>query len=1012
MVVPRATLVVFLLLALASARLFAAGHSGRVMFGEVPVPGAMVVASKGDRQQVTVTDEQGAFTLPDLEDGVWTIRIEMPAFASSTREIAVGPGTPPSVWTLTLKSLEELTAGQPVGAAPPITTPVATARAIPSRGPRPGPSAASPTPAAAKPSPAPTPEESPADAAAADGFVINGSVNNGAASPIAQSAAFGNNRRPGNSLYNGSLAFVYGGSGLDSRPFTFAGVPAIQPDYRNVKVIGTFGGPLKVFRTRRKDPTLFASFQQSDDHNATTQPGVVPTASERNGDFSRSRTSSGQPVQIVDPITGLPFPGNVIPAARISPQAAALLAYYPLPTIAAGDGFNFQAPLLTGTTRTLLTTRVTQPLRTNDLLTGLFAYQRSAVDQTTLFGFTDASGVSGIDTSLIWAHRVRQTLSLRVRYQFTRVTNHSTPYFANRVNVSGEAGITGNNQDPENWGPPTLQFSSLTGLSDALPAFTRTDNNSGGAEVYWTRGHHNLTFGGDARHVATDVRTQLNPRGAFAFTGALTGSDLGDFLLGIPSTSTIAYGNADKYLRGVASDAYVSDDWRFSPALTVQIGARWEFETPLTETQGRLVNVDITPGFGAMAPVLAGEVGPLTGRSYPDALVHADRSGVQPRVSMAWRPIPGSSLIVRSGYGIYRNTGFYEPIALLMAQQPPLSTAFTVSNSREYALTLANGFAVPASSAGNTFAVDPDLRVSTSQNWQVLVQRDVWGFLTLTGSYLGTKGGHLLQEFLPNTYPAGAVNPCPACPSGVVYLTSGGHSMRNAGQWQLRWRLHRGLAAGVQYTLAKGTDNATALANVNLAGSAIAQDWLNLDAEEARSNFDQLHQVVGQFQYTTGVGQGGGGLMSGNMGRVLSGWTIAGQLTTGTGFPLTPVYLAPVGGTGVTGSLRPTLTGASPAPAAGAYLNPDAYAAPLPGQWGNAGRNSGTGPAQFTFDLGVARAFQMSKRLSLDWRLDATNVLNRETYTGVNTIVGGPQFGLPNLANTPRRLLSTMRLRF
>ena len=199
---------------------------------------------------------------------------------------------------------------------------------------------------------------------------------------------------------------------------------------------------------------------------------------------------------------------------------------------------------------------------------------------------------------------------------------------------------------------------------------------------------------------------------------------------------------------------------------------------------------------------------------------------------------------------------------------------------------------------------------------------------------------------------------------------------------------------------------------MNLAGSAIAQDWLNLDAEEARSNFDQRHQVVTQFQYTTGVGQGGAGLMTGTRGRVLSGWTVTGQLTTGTGFPLTPVYLAPVAGTGVTGSLRPNLTGVSLAPAAGSYLNPDAYAAPLSGQWGNAGRNSGTGPAQFTFDLAVGRAFQMSRRLTLDWRLDATNVLNRETYTGVNTIVGGPQFGLPNLANTPRRFLSTIRLRF
>ena len=125
---PRSTLVLTLLLALVSARLFAAGHSGRVMFGDVPVPGATVVASQGDRQHVTVTDEQGGFTFADLEDGVWTIRIEMLTFAVSTREIAIGAGTPSSVWTLTLKSLDELTAGQPVNATTPVTGPVATAR--------------------------------------------------------------------------------------------------------------------------------------------------------------------------------------------------------------------------------------------------------------------------------------------------------------------------------------------------------------------------------------------------------------------------------------------------------------------------------------------------------------------------------------------------------------------------------------------------------------------------------------------------------------------------------------------------------------------------------------------------------------------------------------------------------------------------------------------------------------------------------------------------------------------
>ncbi len=304
------------------------------------------------------------------------------------------------------------------------------------------------------------------------------------------------------------------------------------------------------------------------------------------------------------------------------------------------------------------------------------------------------------------------------------------------------------------------------------------------------------------------------------------------------------------------------------------------------------------------------------------------------------------------------------------------------------------------------------MRVGAAQNWQALVQRDLWGFLTLTASYLGTKGSHLLQEFLPNTYPRGGVNPCPACPTGFIYLTSDGQSSRHAGQWQVRWRLHRGLAASVQYTLSTAHDNATAFAGVNLTGGAVAQDWRDLDAEEAPSTFDQRHQVVAQVQYTTGVGLGGGALIEGLKGHLFGGWTVTSQLTTGSGFPFTPVYLAPVAGTGVVGSIRPSLTGASLEAPAGRYLNPAAYAAPASGEWGNAGRNSVTGPAQFNFDASVARAFQWTRRLTFDWRIEATNVLNRQTYAGVNTVAGGPQFGMPTVANTPRRLLSTMRLRF
>jgi hypothetical protein len=315
--------------------------------------------------------------------------------------------------------------------------------------------------------------------------------------------------------------------------------------------------------------------------------------------------------------------------------------------------------------------------------------------------------------------------------------------------------------------------------------------------------------------------------------------------------------------------------------------------------------------------------------------------------------------------------------------------------------------------ASNTFAVDPAFRVGYAHNWQALVQRDLPASMTMTVTYLGTKGSHLMQEFLPNTYPVGAVNPCPACPAGFIYLTSNGRSSRQSGQFQLRRRLRNGLTASVQYTLAKATDDAgAAFTGATVSGAAVAQDWLNLDAERGPSNFDQRHLVTAQFQYTTGVGMGGGALVDGAKGTLFKGWTVTSQLTAGSGLPLTPVYLTSVTGTGVTGPIRADLTGIADVASDGVYANPAAFAPPAPGRWGNAGRNSIRGPAQFGLNTGFGRSFLWGNRLTLDWRLDATNVINHVTFAGVNTLVGSPQFGLASQANPMRKVQSSLRVRF
>ena len=1030
-------MLVAIVMAAGFVRAEAAEYSGVVTVGGVPVPGATITASRADNKIVTTTDQTGAFRFADLDEGEWTIQVEMLGFATMNREVAIAPGAEPSQWTLALKPAADLIASigstsspstnstgsnASNGSAPPVVrAPNGPGRSNGSNAPNP-PNSPTTSGSNAAPSANPAnPSGSSDPFGATDGYLVNGSVNNGAASPFAQMAAFGNNRRGQRSLYNGGIGIQLGNSALDARPFSFGGAQAAKPSYDTAQVLATFGGPIRLQRWFRNSPNVFLGYQRVADHTATTQSAIVPTLSERNGDFSHSVDASGRPIQLIDPSTHHPFSNGVIPGDLLSPQARSLLQYYPLPNVDAGGRYNYQTPVLTGTHQDSAQVRMTHSVNTRNQLFGSLSLQRTKTDAGNLFGFTDSTNVTTLDTSINWSHRFSQLLSARLRYQYTRLSTDVTPFFANRTNVSGEAGISGNDQEPSNWGPPALTFASgIAGLRSAQFASNDTLTHGFGLEVLKAIPRHNFTIGADLSPQHVNVVSQQDARGTFSFTGAASGSDLADFLLGVPATSAIAFGNADKRLRARNADAYVVDDWRVTPTLTINAGVRWEFESPFSEIGNRLVNLDIAPGFTAASTVTASNgTGQTTGQRYPAALLRNDWRGVQPRLGVAWRPVPGSSLVIRGGYGVYRNTNVYQSLALLLAQQPPFSKTLSVANSAAAGLTLANAFSSANVPTFNTFAIDPNFRVANVQTWQTSAQRDLPGSLTIIGTYLGTKGSHLMQEFLPNTYPAGGTNSCPACPTGFVYLTSGGSSVRNAGQIQLRRRLRNGLTATAQYTLAKATDNAAAFLRGGenpqtvAAAGFIAQDWRDLDADRGPSAFDQRHQVVGELQFTTGMGIGGGALLDGLRGRLFKGWTVIGQLNTGSGLPLTPIYLTTVPGTGVTGTVRAALTGVSPdSIPKGYYANPAAYTAPAPGQWGTAGRNSITGPAQFSLNGGLSRSFLLSNRLTLDWRIDATNLLNRVTYSSINVVVGSPQFGLPIQANTMRRVQTIARLRF
>jgi hypothetical protein len=1002
----RSVLCALALLALSTVGRASENH-GQVTFNGTPVPGATITATQGSKTFVALTSEDGSYSFPDLPDGTWKIKIAMTDFASLEQAVTVSPGTPGIKWELKLLPVAQILAKAKVMKSGEGTSVTASLPEAPAK-------------RAATKSGAPAEMPKPSEEAsrqADDGLLVNGSVSNAATSRFSLAQAFGNTRKGVAGLYTGGLALIFDNSALDARPFSLSGLNSPKATYNRITGVITFGGPIDIPHLLPRGPNFFAAYQWTRDNTATVDPGLVPTEAERSGDLA---TGSIDPVDAV---------------------AQNLLSLYPLPNLAGNSQYNYQIPVLNSSHQDAMQTRLDKSVSRKDDLYGQFAFQSIRADSTNLFGFVDTTDTLGIDGKVNWQHRLSHEIYLNTGYQFSRLRTLVVPYFSNRTNVSLAAGVTGNDQTPTDWGPPTLVFSSgIASLNDANSSFNRnrTDGVTASAEYY--RGRHDITIGGLFRREEFNYLSQQNPRGTFTFTGAATGvSDLADFLEGIPDTSQIAYGNADKYFRQSVYAAYANDDWRVRPELTINAGIRWEYGAPITELFGRLVNLDVASGFSAVAPVLGNDPkGSLTGSKYPTSLIRPDRLGIEPRIALSWRPIPGSSVVVRAGYGVYDDTSVYQSTALQMAQQEPLSTSLSVQSSAACPETLTSGFNPCSSITADTFAVDPNFRVGYAQTWQLSVQRDLPASLQMTATYLGIKGTRGVQQFLPNTYPIGAENPCPLCPAGFVYQTSGGDSTRQSGSIQLRRRLRAGFTANLQYTYSKSIDDDSTLGGQGpvAAGAvaptvptpAVAQNWLNLRGERGLSTFDQRQLLNATIQYTTGMGMRGGTLMGGWRGTLLKEWTALATITAGSGLPETPIYLATVNGTGVTGSIRPDrASGSIYAGSDGHFLNPAAYAAPQPGQWGTAGRDSITGPGQFSFNASLARTFRVAKRYNLDIRVDSTNLLNHVVYSSWNTTLNpitnpgsnsvfttdlNPLFGLPAAANPMRSMQVTARLRF
>ena len=608
-----------------------------------------------------------------------------------------------------------------------------------------------------------------------------------------------------------------------------------------------------------------------------------------------------------------------------------------------------------------------------------------------------------------------------------------------------------------------MGITNFAGLQDVNPQLLRNQTYTFSDSMVWSHGKYTWRWGGDFRRIQINTETSSNARGSFVFTGVNTGFDFADFLyegivggqtvFGVPQQTSIQYGADNYHFRGNYWDAYLQNEWKVRGNLTLNLGVRYEYVSPLTEENNRIANLDLSPGVPnpalgtpAVALVLPEGTGPYSGR-LPATLVRPDRNNFAPRLGFAWKPL--SKTVVRGGYGINYNTGAYQGIAQQLAFQPPFSTTGTNIQTNAGDLTLQNGFPAPSSiGVSNNFAVNPNYRLGYVQIRNLDIQQQIRPTLLLNIDYTGTKGTRLDIVEAPNRTPFGLLIPNV---QAFTYENSVGNADANAGSIRVRKRLSNGFSIGGLYTFSKSIDDASSIgggatssaaraglgaggtgaiasgaSSVGTGTSNVAQNPLNLSAERGLSSFNQTHRFTADYMLELPFGHDKRWLSGNGPRRAIFGdWEWSGDWTIASGFPFTPHCLGCPGEvvTGTNGTLRPDvlpgqLVGVTD-PSISEWFNTAAFALPGPCTpadpalcYGNARRNSIIGPPTLVFDMAFTKFIPLKEARMIEFRAQATNIFNIPNYSSIDTSILSPTFGRVTAVGAMRQITMTARFRF
>jgi hypothetical protein len=816
--------------------------------------------------------------------------------------------------------------------------------------------------------------------------------------------------------------FVFGNSEatVARNPFSAASEP---PDTKYLQGGFTVGGPII-----RNKLFFFGDYVRTIDDSGRITRADLPEAAFRNGDFSAA------PTLIYDPATGnpdgtgrTPFPGNQIPADRISPIARRILDNIPLPNLSGipVGGTNFEQPYVREKRTNQFDVKITNQMTDGDNLSVRYSYQNPTTYDPATFGIWGGiKGFAGFGTNpthnvaanynKAWSPTLIQEVRVGMSYYHNEAISE-----ADGLNTSDEVGISGVNLNRFSSGITTIDVSgyngTLVGFANSLPwdRSEKTWTIATTATKLW--GNHTLKVGGDLRYnrdYLLQVQDNGGPRGIFRFRGATTATPsdtaaqngfanaFAAFLLDAPqSIGRDLITDVDPGTRHWAVFTYIHDKWQVRRDITVDLGLRHEYYTPLVglTSRGGLSNYDPTNNT-------------LRVSGYSDVPanlgVESYWGNFNPRTGISWRL--SEQDVVRAGYGVStipwpdNSYAFNFPVKQNNQINPPNS--FATAGSMAAGMPPPNFATIPESGVvpgapfnqQGFFSVPTDLREGRLHSWNVAYQRELPGGFTGEIAYVANRGQDIIARIDLNAgYTLGADNAGRplfaqfgrlASTTSTLPVKSTYHSM----QVKIDRRLRNGLQMTNSYTLGRGYNYYNGDSNGTIATPAdIERSW-------GRTSFDSTHSFTSSFVYQLPWGPQGRWLREGLIGHIVGDWQISGIFAAISGTPID--FTASAAGLRAPGNTqRPNASG-KPEVLGGIgsnalWFDTSVFSAPEEGTWGNVERNGLlTGPAYVNLDGSIVKIVRVGTRHA-ELRVDFFNLTNSPHYSNPNGSFGNANFG-------------------